>query len=224
MESGQPLDASGAADRLVDVHLAIQKAGLPGGKQSLISGSYAYYHYCQDRFNDAGWGCAYRTLQTIISWFIMQKYIQGPVPTHHEIQKALVQLGDKSPSFIGSRQWIGAIELSMVLNHLYNIESRILSVNSGAEVPTKARELAAHFQTQGTPVMIGGGQLAYGLLGVDFNESTGECRFLILDPHYQGAENLSTIINKGWCGWKPASLFLKEHFYNFLLPQRPQMI
>lgn len=35
--------------------------------------------------------------------------------------------------------------------------------------------------------MIGGGQLAFTLLGVDFNEQTGEARFLIMDPHYTGA-------------------------------------
>ena len=42
------------------------------------------------------------------------------------------------------------------------------------------------FTLQGTPVMIGGGVLAYTLLGVHFNESTGDCAFLILDPHYTG--------------------------------------
>jgi hypothetical protein len=36
---------------------------------SLVSGLYAYYHYMQDLINDQGWGCAYRSLQTIVSWF-----------------------------------------------------------------------------------------------------------------------------------------------------------
>jgi hypothetical protein len=36
--------------------------------------------------------------------------------------------------------------------------------------------------------MIGGGVLAYTLLGVAFNEDTGEAAFLILDPHYTGGE------------------------------------
>jgi hypothetical protein len=30
--------------------------------------------------------------------------------------------------------------------------------------------------------------LAYGLLGVDWNEGTGDVKFLILDPHYTGKE------------------------------------
>ena len=56
----------------------------------------------------------------------------------------------------------------------------------GSDIPSHARELAVHFRTHGTPIMIGGGVLAYTLLGVYFNESTGDCAFLILDPHYTG--------------------------------------
>lgn len=107
---------------------------------------------------------------------------------------------------------------------MYGITSKILFVSSGGDIPTKARELALHFQTQGTPVMIGGGMLAYGLLGVDFNEETGESEYLILDPHYTGDENIETITKKGWCAWKKADLFIKSAFYNFLLPQRPLLV
>ena len=35
---------------------------------------------------------------------------------------------------------------------------------------------------QGTPIMIGGGGLAYTLLGIDYNELTGACAFLVR-PH-----------------------------------------
>lgn len=41
--------------------------------------------------------------------------------------------------------------------------------------------------------MMGGGVLAYTLLGVDWNERTGECAFLILDPHYTGADDRKRI-------------------------------
>lgn len=42
----------------------------------------------------------------------------------------------------------------------------------------------------------GGGVLAHTILGVDFNEVTGDVRFLILDPHYTGAEDLKVILEK----------------------------
>lgn len=34
-----------------------------------------------------GWGCAYRSLQTLWSWFKLQGYTGLPVPTHREIQQ-----------------------------------------------------------------------------------------------------------------------------------------
>ena len=102
-----------------------------------------------------GWGCAYRSLQTIASWFHHQGYTSKPVPSHKEIQQALVDLQDKSEEFVGSRQWIGSFEVSMCLEHLLSVTSKIMFVSSGAEMRSKGRDLLHHFQTQGTPVMIG---------------------------------------------------------------------
>ncbi|CAM6100954.1 unnamed protein product [Calypogeia fissa] len=216
--------------RLINVHAGLAKSGVSGGRQSLIDGSYEYYHYLQDRFDDNGWGCAYRSLQTIVSWFRMQQYTTVPVPSHEDIQQTLVDIEDKEPSFVGSQEWIGAIELSFVLDKLLGLSCKILNVRTGADMPSFCRELASHFQTQGTPVMIGGGVLAYTLLGVDYNEFTGDSAFLILDPHYTGGEDLKTIRNGGWVGWKKAvtdsgrPFFLQNKFYNLLLPQRPNTV
>jgi hypothetical protein len=38
--------------------------------------------WLQDKFNDNGWGCAYRSLQTIVSWFRMQQYTSKHIPGH----------------------------------------------------------------------------------------------------------------------------------------------
>ncbi|XP_010248750.1 PREDICTED: probable Ufm1-specific protease isoform X3 [Nelumbo nucifera] len=138
---------------LKDVHIGIPSS-VSGGLVSQVEGSYEYYHYLQDGFDDSGWGCAYRSLQTIISWFRLQHYTSIDVPSHREIQQALVEIGDKEPSFIGSREWIGAIELSFVLDKLLGVSCKVINVRSGAELPEKCRELALHFETQGTPVMI----------------------------------------------------------------------
>lgn len=42
--------------------------------------------------------------------------------------QALVDVGDKEPSFLGSRQWIGSIEVQAVLNQLLGVTSKILFV------------------------------------------------------------------------------------------------
>lgn len=155
-------------------------------------------------------------------------------------------------------------------NCILQVCCKVINVRSGDELPEKCRELSMHFETQGTPVMIGmcfclkglifnvfdliyytmlrwlqlilwilsdielanpgGGVLAYTLLGVDYNEASGDCAFLILDPHYTGTDDLKKIVNGGWCGWKKSvdnkgrSFFLKDKFYNLLLPQRPDMV
>nr|XP_028704777.1 ufm1-specific protease 2 isoform X3 [Macaca mulatta] len=205
-------------------------SGIPDGqlqayrKICVVQGVYGYHHYMQDRIDDSGWGCAYRSLQTICSWFKHQGYTERSIPTHREIQQALVDAGDKPATFVGSRQWIGSIEVQLVLNQLIGITSKILFVSQGSEMASQGRELANHFQSEGTPVMIGGGVLAHTILGIAWNEITGQIKFLILDPHYTGAEDLQVILEKGWCGWKGPDFWNKDAYYNLCLPQRPNMI
>lgn len=234
---------------LTNVHSGlVDSSGIKGGSRSIIEGTYTYHHYMQNHFNDNGWGCAYRSLQTIISWFKHQGFIYSPdtrpyepktdnlqslridlcsesrVPTHEEIQKILVDVGDKNSDFIGSKKWIGSQEVCYVLNHMYGIESKFIAVNSGGDLVAKARDLGAHFADQSTPVMIGGGVLAHTIIGTDFNEKNGDIRYLILDPHYTEEEDLDKITKKGWCGWKKNSFWDKSSFYNLCLPQRPIVI
>lgn len=238
------------AGYLCNVHAGIiDNSGIKGGARAVIKGTYTYHHYMQSRANDNGWGCAYRSLQTIISWFKHQGYIYSPdvklrepksndkndktselrrrlhlesrVPTHEEIQTVLVDVGDKESTFIGSQKWIGSQEVCYVLNHLYDLDSKFISVSTGSELVYKIRELNQHFALQSTPVMIGGGVLAHTMIGVDFNEKNGDVSYLILDPHYTGNEELSTITKKGWCGWKKSSFWDKNAFYNLCLPQKP---
>ena len=188
--------------------------------RALVRGDYYYYHYNQDNFVDLGWGCAYRSLQTLISWFILNTSVGKniKVPTIPEIQTILVKLGDKDKKIIGSNEWIGAIEVNLVLNELLGIDNQILYVSSGSELNSKGRELIYHFQHNGTPVMVGGGVYAYTILGIDYDKVKGDCKFLILDPHFSGEDDIKTIINKGWCSWKTIEIFKKENFYNLCLP------
>ncbi|OTF70450.1 ufm1-specific protease 2-like protein [Euroglyphus maynei] len=207
-------------NKLLNVHVGLQQSC---GKQYLVKGKYSYYHYNQDHMDDSGWGCAYRSLQTIISWFQIQGYIDiKTVPTHKEIQQALIDVGDKPANFLGSSKWIGSQEVCYVLNHLYGIQSKIIFINSATELLDKVRDLIKHFSTNGTPIMIGGGVLAHTIIGVDFNESTGDVKYLVLDPHYVGNEDLNNIYKKGGCAWKPVTFWDKNSFYNLCLPQVPE--
>uniref|UniRef100_A0A183BIB1 WD_REPEATS_REGION domain-containing protein n=1 Tax=Globodera pallida TaxID=36090 RepID=A0A183BIB1_GLOPA len=113
-----------------------------------------------------------------------------PIPSHRQIQQCLVAIGDKKPNFVGSNKWIGSLELSFCLDSMFNISSKILSSKSGADLGEHARALIYHFESGGSPVMIGGGQLAHTILGVDYNVRLGDCQYLVLDPHYTGRDNL----------------------------------
>lgn len=206
---------------LRNVHVGLPPSGMEGGEVAVVQGTYTYHHYMQDHFDDDGWGCAYRSLQTLLSWFAFQGYTEKPISTHFEIQKALVDIGDKPPSFLKSKKWIGSMEVSYCLDHLIGISSKIISVSSGSELSNKGRELVNHFVVQGTPIMIGGGVLAHTILGVHVNFQTGEIKFLILDPHYTGAEDIAVIQAKGWCGWKGIEFWDKTAYYNLCCPQRP---
>uniref|UniRef100_S4RUK9 UFSP1/2/DUB catalytic domain-containing protein n=1 Tax=Petromyzon marinus TaxID=7757 RepID=S4RUK9_PETMA len=138
------------------------------------------------------------------------------------VPQALMDTGDKSSSFVGSRQWIGSIEVQTVLNQLLNVTSKIMFISKGSEMASTGRELSMHFENEGTPVMIGGGLLAHTIVGVAWSESSGQIRFLILDPHYTGAEDLSTVQDKGWCGWKGPDFWDHTVYYNMCLPLRPR--
>lgn len=215
--------------RLANVHFGIKGHGMgeKGVSVHLVSGRYLYCHYMQDKLNDSGWGCAYRSLQTLMSWCASQglvSFTNGLLPTHREIQAALVAVGDKPSKFVGSKEWIGANECCYALEQLTGVESKILHVSSGAEIEGRGRELARHFDQQGSPVMIGGGVLAWTIMGVARDSRTGRAKFLILDPHYEGMDNLAVIQGKGWIGWKGSDIFKSTAFYNMCMPMRPSLV
>ena len=221
-------------EKLLDVHLSLPSFSKSSKSSSApfepplprtpslsfgcVAGSYRYHHYGQDSKDDRGWGCAYRSLQTLWSWFAENHFLAPPdsaggggedvedgeresrrrrrrrpttPPSHAEIQRALVSVGDKPSSFIGSTQWIGALEISFALDELAGVQSKVITVARGSEMGSSAAAgaLVAHFRTQGTPVMIGGGVLAYTCLGCCFDAASGEASFLILDPHYCGVSD-----------------------------------
>ena len=65
-----------------------------------------------------------------------------------------MKVGDKPSNFVNSRQWIGSMEVSTCLHGFMNVDSRIMHVTSGSELASKGSELAYHFESQGTPIMV----------------------------------------------------------------------
>lgn len=112
----------------------------------------------------------------------------------------------------------------MCLQHFLDVDSRIVHVKSGADMAQHGPTFAQHFTTYGTPVMIGGGVLAHTILGVDYNSQTNELKFLVLDPHYTGVDELDIVQKKGWCAWKSTTFWDKKSYYNFCMPLFPDAV
>lgn len=51
-----------------NVHLDLKFPHENIQKYAIVQGDYQYFHYVCDGVDDRGWGCGYRTLQTIASW------------------------------------------------------------------------------------------------------------------------------------------------------------
>ena len=191
-------------------------------KKYLVAPGYVYFHYNQDNFKDDGWGCAYRSLQTLISWFVINRGSKINVPSIPEIQTILTKIGDKPSTFVGSNEWIGSVEVSYILQNLLKIDSRIMHFESGSGVLNYLPTIKQHFETQKTPIMVGGSVLAYTLLGIAVDEDEPQnTQFLILDPHYKGKDTMKEIVNPKSKAvyWSSSKIFKSNAFYNFCCPQ-----
>lgn len=63
-------------------HCAMQ----PKEPSWLISGDILYFHYGHQKVNDKGWGCAYRSLQSLLSFFSLNHYVDMRVPSISEVR------------------------------------------------------------------------------------------------------------------------------------------
>lgn len=133
-----------------------------GHHLSLLRGDFQYFHYGCDNFQDHGWGCAYRTLQTMSSWILDRSGRSIPeqkstdIPSLPEIQQILVNIKDKPKQFIGSNTWIGSLEVCYVLDTLYNVSCKILHVNQDEHLSQYVEMLENYFHEIGGFAMMGG--------------------------------------------------------------------
>ncbi|XP_066582896.1 probable Ufm1-specific protease 1 [Prorops nasuta] len=204
-----------------NIHEGLASPG--NGETSLIKGNYEYWHYACDGFNDQGWGCGYRTLQTISSWVMLNYATRAKVsvPTIRNIQETLVLLKDKDVNFVGSREWIGSFEVCLVLEKLYNIPSKVIHVNIGRTLKNYVHEIKNHFERFRCPIMMGGDKDCSSkcIIGIHFASDIDNIYLLIVDPHFVGKALIKENLHNNWVRWHNINEFLDSSFYNMCLPQ-----
>uniref|UniRef100_A0A1L8DTJ4 Putative ufm1-specific protease 1-like protein n=1 Tax=Nyssomyia neivai TaxID=330878 RepID=A0A1L8DTJ4_9DIPT len=192
------------------------------GKTIVISGKYSYFHYNCDDFQDAGWGCGYRTLQTMCSWIRNCKDEPTPdVPSIRRIQETLVHLNDKPESFIGSREWIGALEVFYTVDAIYNVSCKIVHIPSNGDVKKYVTLIKKYLEDYGGFIMMGGDVdcSSKGIVGVHI--AGNDAYLLIVDPHFvttSGKVQREDIQRTNFVRWQHTSEFLDSSFYNLCLP------
>uniref|UniRef100_A0A6I8P4A7 UFM1 specific peptidase 1 (inactive) n=1 Tax=Ornithorhynchus anatinus TaxID=9258 RepID=A0A6I8P4A7_ORNAN len=224
--SRAPADAlcpPAALEPIGDVHRGLSPPEALPARLALLSGHYLYYHYGCDGQDDRGWGCGYRTLQTLCSW---PRGRAEAVPGLGDVQAALVALGDKPPAFRGSRGWIGCVEAALCLAHFGGPRARLRHVPRGGGLRPELDALCAHFEGGGGPVMVGGDADAgaKALLGVCLGAGPAPAaHVLVLDPHCWGDPGgRAGAQAAGWVRWRHVGdAFDPASFYNLCLTSWP---
>ena len=181
----------------------------------IVDGHIRFYHYSCDGFDDSGWGCGYRSVQTILSWIAPAV----PVPSIPTLQRSLGHM-------MGATSWIGVQEAVVLLDVMHGACVQVLPLRTGFELGNHFDLLVAHFASSGGPVMIGGGADVYSktVIGARSPTASDEGALLILDPHYIGpsavAHDVHALRDGGWANWKPLSAVMRaDSFYNIALPR-----
>ena len=157
-------------------------------------------------------------MQTILSWLSHNKDSTVKVLSTREIQKKLIEIGDKEESFLNSKDWIGSVEVGFIIDSLFDVPCKIVHIANGRDLKDKSLSvLKEHFDRHGSPVMMGGNvdAASKGVFGVK------EDSLLIVDPHYYGKKgpNCGDLVNRGYLGWKKWEEFIDSSFYNLCIPQ-----
>ncbi|XP_072373664.1 ufm1-specific protease 2-like isoform X1 [Scyliorhinus torazame] len=202
---------------LKNVHRYIAAPDPDQFKVYLVHGSYTFHHRLQDDSNDSGWGAPYRCIQVIISWFNSQGYIDISLPTVEDLQDAMTKVEDEFVNIAGTKEWPTGEQFASLLKS-YQISAVNYDFRTSGEQPM---HISAHFEEQGSPVMIFSEPKAYILLGIAVNDDPNATKLLVLDTMYTGNDEVANVIEKV-VSWKGGEFWDEMEVYGLCQPQRPE--
>jgi len=196
-----------------NIHLRAKEPDqVDASKIHLVRGRFDYYHYGMQNLDDRGWGCAYRSLQMMLSYFHYNGYsvVESPskatdatqelVPNVIEVQKRLKEMNVMDTNFQPPcKQWIGSQEISWILSDRYDVDCRFIRAHGDYE--DAFTQIEEHLVGANTPVVACGANLALVIAGTArtaLGRPMAESKLLIVDPHYYAArdDNLSQLVEE----------------------------
>ena len=191
-----------------------------------VRGPLRYMHYGAQDFADHGWGCGFRTCQSMLSWLDPR----NPPPTIPQCQAAI-------PGYSGGREWMGVPDAVALLDSFHGatvIVRHLPAHRSANAMAALVAELVRHFDGGGGPVMVGGfgdvkSKTVVGVRGVG-----GAAQLMVWDPHYSGSDTAQAheqtavgeaarnrLWDGGWVAWRGLDALRPDSFYNLGMPRAP---
>ena len=190
---------------------------------------YEIFYYTKNNFNDIGFGCSYRNIQTLIS--SIKKY---QIPSIHvpDIQELLKDIKPSYKEIIADGEtkdlWIEPHDIAeYIKNHLDMFSLKIVYFTSAYDSKKMLNErdlskydlfiriqkfdklldmLISHFKNSKLPVAIDNGTYSYLIAEIY------DCRekFLLIDPHVTKVECALNVKDIG---------FIKNNFWMIYIPE-----
>jgi hypothetical protein len=159
----------------------------------------------------------YRALQTLISWYVLNGYVNIEIPKIPDIQKILIFLGHERSSTINKNKILSLTNLGLVFSYLIDSELEIFFLNNLKDFLKNI----AHFQNclkeYRCPILISKTNTIFTILGIrsynDNNENENVNIFpslLILNHSYYGVNSYFHVKKAGICKWIPLNEFLSH--------------
>ncbi|KAJ1606736.1 cysteine protease [Cryptosporidium canis] len=190
-------------------------------------GDFYFFHYNHDNFKDSGWGCTYRSLQMVLSWYLLNNYTNKHILSITEMQDFLKK---NDPTHchleIGSKKWIGTVEASFILMGYLGISCKLKYFYDVEEFLRDYDIISDHFQKVSTPIILSVGDYSYLLVAIQISKDplyplNPNVQYLLVDPHYSNKDEPELIFKKNGVSWKNPEFFKsisKNKYVNMLLP------
>ena len=161
---------------------------------------YKLFHYKIDNFDDCGFGCSYRNLQTILSAYLSNNKNKFEIPS---IQSILYYFFPDYKNMRKKNLWIEPVQVSEYLKEIYDLNTlNILYIINESDINNMLHTdieyyiesntiynsdefndllniLLIHFKNSNLPVIIDDGIYSYCLLNIDINNN----KITISDPY-----------------------------------------